>query len=180
VGWAPVLFSPELEREYARRGIGLIDPDAGVESLFAELQHGAPGDAQVILMSGEPRAEVAIIGMAAVFPGAANLDAYWQNIAGGVDAITEVHAGPAGIRLFYDPAATAPDRFYCPVCGVFVDAHAVLRSGVVRDHARSPSRLAPSRSAASLLHVAARCARRYAGFTVPGGPRGAPLYETVA
>jgi NAD(P)-dependent dehydrogenase (short-subunit alcohol dehydrogenase family) len=52
--WAGTgMVSPELEREYARRGIHLIDPDVGVEGLLAELEHGAPGDAQVILMSGE-------------------------------------------------------------------------------------------------------------------------------
>ena len=34
------MVSPELEREYARRGIGLIDPDAGVGALLAELLHG--------------------------------------------------------------------------------------------------------------------------------------------
>ena len=46
------MVSPDLEREYARRGIGLIDPEAGVAQLFEELRR--PGQAQVILMRGTP------------------------------------------------------------------------------------------------------------------------------
>jgi acyl transferase domain-containing protein/NAD(P)H-dependent flavin oxidoreductase YrpB (nitropropane dioxygenase family)/NAD(P)-dependent dehydrogenase (short-subunit alcohol dehydrogenase family)/acyl carrier protein len=59
IDWGPWagagMVSPDLEREYARRQIGLIDPDAGVEALLAEL-HGERGDAQVILTAADPRA----------------------------------------------------------------------------------------------------------------------------
>ncbi|GAA0257817.1 hypothetical protein GCM10009527_062330 [Actinomadura nitritigenes] len=34
------MVSPELAREYGRRGIGLIDPDAGVAALLREIAHG--------------------------------------------------------------------------------------------------------------------------------------------
>ncbi|QXJ20725.1 SDR family NAD(P)-dependent oxidoreductase [Actinomadura graeca] len=34
------MVSPELAREYARRGIGLIEPDAGVDALLREIAHG--------------------------------------------------------------------------------------------------------------------------------------------
>ncbi len=59
IDWGPWagagMVSPDLEREYARRQIGLIDPDAGVEALLAEL-HGERGDAQIILSAADPRA----------------------------------------------------------------------------------------------------------------------------
>ncbi|SCK48666.1 type I polyketide synthase [Streptomyces sp. WMMB 322] len=42
---------------------------------------------------GPSRTPVAIVGMAALFPGAGDLDRYWQNIVGGVDAITDVPEG---------------------------------------------------------------------------------------
>ncbi len=55
VDWGPWagggMVSPELEREYARRGITLIDQEAGVASLMRELAHGE--DAQVIYMCGD-------------------------------------------------------------------------------------------------------------------------------
>ena len=61
IDWGPWagagMVSPDLEREYARRQIGLIDPDAGVAALLAEL-HGERGDAQVILTAADPRAFV--------------------------------------------------------------------------------------------------------------------------
>ena len=63
---------------------------------------------------------VAIVGMAAVFPGAADLDSFWRNLEGGVDAIAEVP--PARWDpVYFDPDATdRVDRFYCRRGG-FVD-----------------------------------------------------------
>jgi NAD(P)-dependent dehydrogenase (short-subunit alcohol dehydrogenase family) len=54
--WSGTGMAADLEREYARRGIGLIDPERGVEALLAELQRGR--DAQVILTATDPRALV--------------------------------------------------------------------------------------------------------------------------
>jgi acyl transferase domain-containing protein/phosphopantetheinyl transferase len=66
--------------------------------------------------------DVAIIGMACVFPKAPNLEAFWLNVRDGVDAITDVP--PARWDpLFYDPASTAPDRFYARRGG-FIDEYA--------------------------------------------------------
>ncbi len=60
INWGPWggagMVSPELAREYAARGIGLIEPDAGVASFFDELLHLSAEDAQVILMRGDPSA----------------------------------------------------------------------------------------------------------------------------
>jgi len=60
INWGPWgatgMMAPELEREYARRGIGLIEPAAGVASFLDELFLGSATDAQVILMRGDPGA----------------------------------------------------------------------------------------------------------------------------
>ena len=71
-----------------------------------------------------PQCPVAVVGMAVLLPGAADLDAYWRNLVDGVDAITDVPEGrwDAG---YYDPQAAttgnaAPDRLYCRRGG-FVD-----------------------------------------------------------
>ena len=101
IDWGPWagtgMVSAELEREYAKRGIGLIDPERGVEALLAELG-AARGDAQVILdrvrsaravVARRARHElamrdavsrVAIVGMGAVFPGAPDLATFWRNL----------------------------------------------------------------------------------------------------
>nr|WP_311448388.1 SDR family NAD(P)-dependent oxidoreductase [Frankia nepalensis] len=58
VDWGPWraegggMVSAELEREYARRGVGLIDPAEGVAALLRELSAPA-GPAQVVYMCGE-------------------------------------------------------------------------------------------------------------------------------
>jgi hypothetical protein len=52
--WAGTgMVSPELAREYERRGIGLIEPDAGVEAALAELRAGVP-EPQVVVMCASP------------------------------------------------------------------------------------------------------------------------------
>jgi acyl transferase domain-containing protein/phosphopantetheinyl transferase len=74
-------------------------------------------------MDGPPL-DIAVVGMAALFPGAPDLETYWRNIRSGFDAITDVPPGrwdPA----FYDPASQAVDRLYCKRGG-FVDAYATF------------------------------------------------------
>jgi 3-oxoacyl-(acyl-carrier-protein) synthase/phosphopantetheinyl transferase/malonyl CoA-acyl carrier protein transacylase len=59
--------------------------------------------------------EVAIVGMAAVFPGAPDLTTYWSNILGEVDAITDVPASRWD-PSYFDPEAAPTrhsDRLYC-------------------------------------------------------------------
>jgi NAD(P)-dependent dehydrogenase (short-subunit alcohol dehydrogenase family) len=55
VNWGPWkevgMVSPELQREYAKRGIGLIDPPSGVASLLDEIFNGQASTDQVILMA---------------------------------------------------------------------------------------------------------------------------------
>ncbi|WP_084337723.1 type I polyketide synthase [Actinomadura oligospora] len=65
--------------------------------------------------------DAAIVGIGAVFPGAADASAFWRNIRDGVDAISEVPAHRWDPEVYYAPgAAAAPDRFYCRRGG-FVD-----------------------------------------------------------
>lgn len=59
------------------------------------------------------RGDVAIIGMACEFPGASDLDTYWQNIVSKVDAITDVPSGRWNTEIFYDPDPRAEGRVYC-------------------------------------------------------------------
>jgi acyl transferase domain-containing protein/phosphopantetheinyl transferase (holo-ACP synthase) len=66
--------------------------------------------------------DVAIVGMACVFPGAPDLATYWKNLRAGFDAIADVPA-TRWDPVFYDPTSTAADRFYCKRGG-FVDAYA--------------------------------------------------------
>nr|WP_075976201.1 type I polyketide synthase [Actinokineospora bangkokensis] len=67
-----------------------------------------------------PTTPVAIVGMAALFPGAPDLDAYWRNIAAGTDAITDVPADRWDPG-FFGTGERRADRVYCRRGG-FVDA----------------------------------------------------------
>ncbi|CAI7975564.1 Polyketide synthase, beta-ketoacyl synthase [Frankia sp. Hr75.2] len=54
--------------------------------------------------------EIAIVGMSALFPGAGDLDTYWHNIVGGVDAISDVPPGRWDLDEYYAGPATDGDR----------------------------------------------------------------------
>lgn len=58
-----------------------------------------------------PRQDIAIIGMACLFPGAEDLPAYWRNILNNVDAVGEPPPG-WGAERYYDPEDTSGDRIY--------------------------------------------------------------------
>jgi acyl transferase domain-containing protein/phosphopantetheinyl transferase len=71
----------------------------------------------------EAPAPVAIVGMAAFFPGARDLDGYWRNIVGGVDAVADVPAGRWDEEFYAPDGPRRADRVYCRRGG-FVDADA--------------------------------------------------------
>jgi hypothetical protein len=48
------MISPELERQYSSRGIGLIRPDDGAHALIDELLYGSRDDVRVILTGMNP------------------------------------------------------------------------------------------------------------------------------
>lgn len=55
---------------------------------------------------------IAIIGMSCRFPGAKNLDTYWQLLRNGVDAITEVPPERWDINAYFDPDPEVPGKIY--------------------------------------------------------------------
>ncbi|MET7711339.1 beta-ketoacyl synthase N-terminal-like domain-containing protein [Streptomyces sp. NPDC005407] len=73
---------------------------------------------------GPRPADAAIIGMGAIFPGAADLAAYRRNLFAGTDAISEVPPGRWDPQVYYDANGTEgparSDHFYCRRGG-FID-----------------------------------------------------------
>ena len=62
--------------------------------------------------TARPRPKVAIVGLGATFPGAADVDAFWRVVAGGVDATGPVPEGRWAIdpASAVDPDGPSPDR----------------------------------------------------------------------
>lgn len=58
-------------------------------------------------------AGVAITGMSCLFPGAPDLDAYWRNILGKVDSISDPPPEAWDTDVYYDPDWRDTDRTYC-------------------------------------------------------------------
>ena len=81
-------------------------------------------------MGPEP---VAVVGMAGIFPGAGDLATFWDNLVGGVDAITDVPPDRVD-PVFFQPRPTGPDRFYCRRGG-FIDAAVPFDAVRLRHHA---------------------------------------------
>ena len=68
----------------------------------------------------ELKGDVAIIGMACIFPKAPNLQTFWQNIVSKVDGIDEPPEGSFTNKV-YDPTSTANNRIYCKRGGYVQD-----------------------------------------------------------
>jgi acyl transferase domain-containing protein/phosphopantetheinyl transferase len=58
------------------------------------------------------RGDVAIIGMACIFPDAPDLNTFWYNIANKVDAVSDVPAERWDPDIFFDPNSDTNDRVY--------------------------------------------------------------------
>ncbi|HEY3140622.1 MAG TPA: beta-ketoacyl synthase N-terminal-like domain-containing protein, partial [Acidimicrobiales bacterium] len=74
----------------------------------------SPGAAAAARGRPPARLDIAIVGAAGLFPGAAGMDEFWANIVAGVDAISEVPAARWSVDRYYEPdpakAATAHDK----------------------------------------------------------------------
>jgi acyl transferase domain-containing protein/NAD(P)H-dependent flavin oxidoreductase YrpB (nitropropane dioxygenase family)/NAD(P)-dependent dehydrogenase (short-subunit alcohol dehydrogenase family)/acyl carrier protein len=65
-------------------------------------------------------ADIAVIGMGCILPGAPDLESFWTNILGKVDAVSEVPADRWDWRRYFDPERSAKDKVYSR-WGGFVD-----------------------------------------------------------
>ncbi|MGW0961873.1 beta-ketoacyl synthase N-terminal-like domain-containing protein [Streptomyces gelaticus] len=88
---------------------------------------------------------IAIVGMAALFPGAPDLDTYWHNIVHGVDAITDAPTARWDAAYYAPDAERRADRVYCrrggfidDLADVDVTAFGVMPASV---HATEPDQL---------------------------------------
>ena len=68
--------------------------------------------------------DVAIIGMACIFPGAGDLATFWRNIQAGHDAISQLSPERWG-RAFLDAGSQGVDRIDC-TRGGFIDEFATF------------------------------------------------------
>lgn len=82
-----------------------------------------PADAPRRAASTE-RVDIAIIGMAGRFPGAADLDAFWRNLVKGRDSIVEVPPHRWSLDRYYDPDPQAKGKTYSRWIGLLDDADA--------------------------------------------------------
>ncbi|WP_441286888.1 SDR family NAD(P)-dependent oxidoreductase [Sorangium sp. KYC3313] len=64
---------------------------------------------------------IAVIGMSGAFPKARGLDEFWENIARGVDCVTEIPPDRWAIAEHYDPRPDAPRKTYSKWMGVLDD-----------------------------------------------------------
>src|SRR6266849_2651017 len=64
---------------------------------------------------------IAIIGASCRFPGASSLEAYWELLASGIDAISEVDAQRWSTRFFYHPTPGEAGKSYTWAAGLITD-----------------------------------------------------------
>ncbi|WP_154731481.1 acyl carrier protein, partial [Burkholderia pseudomallei] len=101
----------------ASRARADVAPDAGPAP--RRLDAAAP-DAQAARAEPVPE-RIAIVGMSGRYPGAPDLDAFWDNLAAGRDAIAEIPPSRWPVGAFYDPEPGKPGKVYCTRIGLLDD-----------------------------------------------------------
>ncbi len=104
--------------------------------------------------------DIAIVGMAGIFPGAPNADVFWHNIIHKVDAITDPPREAWEVEVFYDPNSDANDRVYCKKGG-FIGSLATFNP---LQHGIMPKQLAGTEPDQWLALELARLALEDAGY----------------
>src|SRR4051812_11979268 len=64
---------------------------------------------------------IAIVGASCRFPGAPSLEAFWELLISGTDAISEVDAGRWSTRFYYHPTYGEPGKSYTWSAGLIPD-----------------------------------------------------------
>ncbi|HEY2158552.1 MAG TPA: beta-ketoacyl synthase N-terminal-like domain-containing protein, partial [Isosphaeraceae bacterium] len=111
------------EPEQFERGIYMLGQAATlrervttIAELHREIGEGSTGllrAAQAPRMTAPPPArpsDIAIVGLSAIFPGAADARTFWENTLKGVDAIVEIPPDRWDWRTYYDADPKAPDK----------------------------------------------------------------------
>jgi acyl transferase domain-containing protein/NAD(P)H-dependent flavin oxidoreductase YrpB (nitropropane dioxygenase family)/NAD(P)-dependent dehydrogenase (short-subunit alcohol dehydrogenase family) len=115
-------FVPLPENEQLQQGLymtGTVTELKENTTTLADLHHSLIGESlkmlsEIVIAKPAPAltsaTDIAVIGMAGIFPGAENLDEFWRNILFGVDCITEVPQERWPVDIFYDPDAKDTDH----------------------------------------------------------------------
>ncbi|MCQ4167612.1 SDR family NAD(P)-dependent oxidoreductase [Tahibacter harae] len=97
-------------------------PAAASDAVAAAAPASAPAASRPVAASPASQAPrpagtradaIAVVGMAARYPGAADLDAYWNNLAAGVCSIVEVPRERWDMDAYYDPQLQKGGKIYC-------------------------------------------------------------------
>ncbi len=93
------------------------DVSAASETLLARIN--LPTHASTV--QDHSHDDIAIVGMACLFPGASDIRTFWHNILERVDAVREVSDDRWRVEDFFDPQRLVPDKIYAK-WGGFLDA----------------------------------------------------------
>ena len=72
------------------------------------------------LSSDDPSMNIAIVGVSGMFPGAATLTEYWENLCRGKNSVAEIDRWE--LDSFYDPDPQIPNKSYIKTSGMLADA----------------------------------------------------------
>jgi len=75
---------------------------------------------------------IAVVGVAALFPGSIEKDGFWRDILAGRDLITDVPASHWLIDDYYDPDPRARDKTYCKRGAFLPRSTSIPSSGACR------------------------------------------------
>jgi acyl transferase domain-containing protein/enoyl-CoA hydratase/carnithine racemase/acyl carrier protein/SAM-dependent methyltransferase len=112
------MFDAELAPAAAAQPAAVVAPVPRVEPAVTPIRIAAP--------QADTRSPLAVIGISGRYPGAGDVDAYWENLKAGVDGIGEIPPERWSLDGFYEPderTAVERGKSYCK-SGGFLDGFA--------------------------------------------------------
>lgn len=107
----------ELKNQNKEKDTSIPAPDLPQKVMLAKTTKGQAA------MERENLKGIAVIGMSGQFPGAKDINEFWNNLKNGVDSVLEVPKERWGdTELYFDPDPSVPNKTYCKWCGIVSNA----------------------------------------------------------
>ena len=99
----------DIEKQQATRPIAEPHQETGIDSTAPQTTH----DSVVMQPSSHhKKSDIAVVGMSGRFPGADNIEEFWQLLAAGKSGISEVPAERWAVADYYNPDKQKPNKTY--------------------------------------------------------------------
>jgi len=95
------------DEQACAKWVGYVAPQGLTQQSIQSSPHRPTSHASLLQIKSHVREPIAIVGMSGQYPGAADLNSFWENLTKGVDTISEIPSERWNLQGFYNPDVQA-------------------------------------------------------------------------